>query len=198
MQHNNLLLNTNTCLKLNQFISILLQWNATYRLVGDSSPQTVWDKHITDAIVLSLQLAHAIDVVDLGAGAGLPAIPLKILRPDLFVCLVESQRKRINFCEACVRQLGLKNIMIIRGRAEDRAVISRVGRRAVVMSRATWALDEFVSMATPYLDSKGTLVAFKGKEWARESHNTMLPIKLLLPYCISASHQERAIIFFTA
>lgn len=186
--------------KLVLFIEHLLRWNKTYRLIGESSPQLIWDKHVVDAIVAVPYLRSVRSVVDLGCGPGLPGILLKILCPWCRLTLIDSQRKRINFCESAVRALGLTDVQIICGRAEDSAVIDRAGiAHDLVVTRATWKIHEFVVMGTKYLSSSGTLVSFKGADWMSEvdagtmkSHNAYIDV--VVPYSLLSERRERMLV----
>lgn len=182
------------------FVEHLLRWNKTYRLIGESSPQLVWDKHVVDAFVAAPYLRSVRSIVDLGCGPGLPGILLKILCPWCRLTLIDSQRKRINFCESAVRTLGLSDVHVICGRAEDSVVSDRAGvAHDLVVTRATWKIHEFVVMGTKYLSNSGTLLSFKGPDWMSEvdvdtmkSHNANIDV--VVPYSLLSERRERVLV----
>lgn len=176
-----------------RFAGLLEKWNVVYRLVGSVDAKTLYDKHIYDAIMLSQILQEGDSIVDLGAGAGLPSIPLRILRPDLTVILVEPQLKRINFCEQVRRELGLDGLKIIRGRAEE--VVEQVGACRWVISRATWKLSEFLEIAQQYPNMGTRIVALKGADWEGELGSFPRPIQIV-PYQTPFSGSSRNLLVF--
>lgn len=133
------------------FISILLKWNARVNLTAITDPAEIQVKHIEDSLALLPSIKQACSLLDLGSGAGFPGIPLKIARPDLRVVLVEATRKKVSFLQSAIVELGLVEIAAECGRAEDTSLSQRLGTFDIVVSRATWKLAEFISLALPYL-----------------------------------------------
>lgn len=163
-----------------EYIRLLLHWNKTYRLVGSRSAKELWEKHVVDAFVLRPFLKNKKRIVDLGTGAGIPGILVKILVPDCSMILIDSQRKRINFCEAAIRSLGLRDVATVCGRVEDKKVIASAGVADAVISKATWKLGDYVKLGSQYLGEGGTIFSLKGARWMDEigdanewSHNTL-------------------------
>lgn len=159
---------------LTQFAELIQQWNRTYRLVGDADRAVVFSRHIADSLSL-LPFLGADEpsgpcdgIIDLGSGAGLPGIPLQIFLPKVSVTLVESQRKRVNFCETVRRALGLTRLRIIHGRAEDPHVQHSAGQASVVVSRATWKLAPYLDIARPYCARGGRIIAMKSGDIREE------------------------------
>jgi 16S rRNA (guanine527-N7)-methyltransferase len=100
-------------------------------------------------------------VVDVGSGAGLPGIPLGLARPDLTLALVEPMARRVEFLEEAVAELG-RPWQVVRGRAEERSVISAVGPVDVVTARAVAALPRLVTWCRGLLRPGAQLVALVG------------------------------------
>jgi 16S rRNA (guanine527-N7)-methyltransferase len=100
-------------------------------------------------------------LLDIGSGGGFPGIPLKIIFPDLSVCLIESSRKKVSFLKHVVRTLQLQNIEVIEGRAEDFSPETPFG---VIVSRAVSKLGQLIEISRSLLADDGMIVAFKGKD----------------------------------
>ena len=101
-------------------------------------------------------------MADVGSGAGLPGIPLAIARPDLSVVLIEPLLRRTTFLAEAVHELGLSNVMVMRGRAEDRSVRAELEEFDAVTSRAVAALDKLTRWSLPLLRAGGEMLALKG------------------------------------
>ena len=137
-------------------------------LMATSDEEDFHRKHVGDARALIPYLGEAKTLIDLGTGAGLPGILIKIARPDIEVTLLDSTRKKISFCEEVIRSLSLEGVRATWGRAEDPKVVSSLGRFDVAVSRATWKLAEFLKIARPYLWKGSRCMAMKGARWREE------------------------------
>lgn len=146
------------------FLKLLLKWNETYNLTAITDEKEIRIKHFEDSLSPLPFLPDNCRLLDIGSGAGFPGIPLKIKRPDLEIVLLDSQRKRIAFCEAAIRELRLKNISAIHGRAEDKKIQNDLGLFDVVISRATFSLEKFLELTLPFAQEKGIAIAMKGPE----------------------------------
>lgn len=150
------------------YFALLQKWNRHINLAGIENEGMFLHKHVADVEALLPHIVGVQRVIDLGTGAGIPGILLKILRPDLDMTLLDATRKKISFCSEAIRQLGLGDTRAVWGRAED-AVLSRaVGRFDLVLSRATWALTKYLTMAIPYVAEEGRVIAMKGPRWPEE------------------------------
>jgi 16S rRNA (guanine527-N7)-methyltransferase len=100
-------------------------------------------------------------MVDLGAGAGIPGVPLRIVRPEIALTLIESKRKRVSFLASLRRELGLEDVRILEGRAEDLVMESAelAGRFDVVVCRSVSPVPDLVPIAMKYLTPGGSFVA---------------------------------------
>ena len=90
-----------------KYRKLLLKWNKQYNLTSIEDPKEIWIKHFEDSLSLLSLLTDNSSVLDLGCGAGFPGIPLKIENPNLKITLLDSNRKKIAFCEAVIRELKL-------------------------------------------------------------------------------------------
>ena len=113
--------------------------------------------------------AVASPVIDIGTGAGIPGLPLKIMRPDLEVTLVEATGKKVGFLEEVVRELELKDVQALQGRAEElaREPAHREGY-ALAVARAVAPLRILAELALPFVRVGGYVAAAKGSGAARE------------------------------
>ena len=136
--------------------------------MAQSDEEDFHRKHVGDANALLSYLGEAKTLIDLGTGAGLPGILIKIARPDIEVTLLDATRKKISFCEEVIRGLGLKGIRAVWGRAEDQELVNSLGTFDVAVSRATWKLSEFLEIARPYLSRGSRCMAMKGARWKDE------------------------------
>nr|WP_244960836.1 16S rRNA (guanine(527)-N(7))-methyltransferase RsmG [Corynebacterium zhongnanshanii] len=147
----------------------LLETVATERgLIGPREVPRIWDRHILNSAVLSEAIDAGLRVIDVGSGAGLPGIPLAIARPDLTLQLLEPLLRRTTFLNEVVAELGLDNVEVIRGRAEDKNVIAQLGGADIVTSRAVAPLGKLVQWSLPLVKNDGDMRALKGSSVADE------------------------------
>jgi 16S rRNA (guanine527-N7)-methyltransferase len=138
-------------------------------LIGPREVGRLWERHLLNSAILCDLVPVGVRVVDVGSGAGLPGLPMAIRRPDLRIDLVEPMQRRVDFLTAVVRRLALDAaVCVIRGRAEDRAVLERVGPTDWAVARAVAPLDRLVRWCLPLLSPTGTLLALKGASAAEE------------------------------
>jgi len=105
-----------------KYLSLLQRWQKVHRLVGSVDPAWVVDNLFLDSLLfLRVLPPTARSVADVGSGAGFPGIPIKIVRPELEMALIESRERRISFLSTVVRELGLTGVRMLSGRAESLA-----------------------------------------------------------------------------
>jgi len=155
---------------LREYFDLLSHWNKKINLVSNADDFDVFVfEHVEDALRMHGHLEGAKTLLDLGTGAGIPGILIKLDMPDLRVVLLDSIRKKISFCEEAIRRLGLKGIEAVTGRAEDEAIIQALGTFDAIVTRATWKLSDYLKMAAPYMhDSGSRVIAMKGAGWRDE------------------------------
>jgi 16S rRNA (guanine527-N7)-methyltransferase len=130
-------------------------------LIGPREPSRLWTRHVLNSAALAELIPRDAAVVDIGSGAGLPGIPLAIVRPDLRVTLVEPLERRVRFLIETVDGLRLTNCRVVRGRAED--VVAECGGADVVTSRAVAPLHRLVLWSAPLARDGGMVLAMKGE-----------------------------------
>ena len=114
----NLVISEEMITQLDTYAKLLKEWNSKMNLTAIDEREEVYEKHFFDSI-LPLNDSIQGKVADVGTGAGFPGIPLKILRPDIKVTLVDSLNKRINFLNEVIEKLNLKDIVTVHSRIED-------------------------------------------------------------------------------
>lgn len=134
-------------------------------LLGPGETERIWDRHLLNCAVVAELVAPARELVDIGSGAGLPGVVLAMLLPDVHVVLLEPMARRTVFLSECVEALGLGNLEVLRGRAEDMA-----GRLEadVVTARAVARLDRLAVLAAGVARPGGLVLAMKGAAAERE------------------------------
>jgi 16S rRNA (guanine527-N7)-methyltransferase len=146
-----------------QFVTLLATDGVEHGHIGPRERSRLWDRHLVNSALVTDLLPVGARVVDVGSGAGLPGIPMAIRRPDLHLDLVEPMLRRTRFLESAVATLELGDqIRIVRGRADEPAVLAEVGSADFVVARAVAPLDRLVRWCLPLLAPGGRLLALKG------------------------------------
>jgi 16S rRNA (guanine527-N7)-methyltransferase len=147
----------------------LLASDGTVRgLIGPREVPRLWDRHLLNSAAIAPLVPAGARVVDVGSGAGLPGIPLALARPDLTVTLLEPLARRVAFLAECVERLGLRQVTVVRGRAEEGPVRRELGGADTVTARALAPLDKLARWCLPLLRPGGRLLAMKGSTAADE------------------------------
>lgn len=136
--------------------------------IGPREIPRLWDRHILNCGVIGEAMDKGISVADIGSGAGLPGIPLALARPDLKITLIEPLLKRSVYLGEVIELLGLDNVTVIRGRAEEKAVRKQVGHVDVVTSRAVAPLGRLAGWSLPLAKVGGRMIAMKGSSVTEE------------------------------
>lgn len=153
----------------------LLKWNRKFNITSIIDPREMATKHFIDSLAIASLIPENARVLDMGSGGGFPGFPLKVVRPDLEIVLVDASRKRVSFLNRLVSLTGLKSITAVHARAETLAKDTAfAGRFDVVTSRAFTALERFVGLAVPFLTPSGVVLAMKGRAGQEEAHAVSL------------------------
>jgi 16S rRNA (guanine527-N7)-methyltransferase len=163
------------------FADHLIEWNARFNLTSIVDPRDIVIKHFLDSLsVMRAIPAKARRIIDVGAGAGLPGFPIKIVRPDLTVVMVEATRKKCDFLEAMIKELKVYNAFVVNARAEE------VGRDPdhreyydVAVARAVADLPVLTEYLLPLVKVGGVAIAQKSKNVAEEVERADTAILLL-------------------
>lgn len=124
-------------LLLSRHVRIMLEWNSRFNLTRITAPEEVIIKHLLDSIAPARYLPTSGHALDIGAGAGFPGIPLKIVHPDLEMVLLESSGKKVSFLSAAAASLGLPGIRPLHGSWQDfRRCEENAGKFTLIVMRA--------------------------------------------------------------
>jgi 16S rRNA (guanine527-N7)-methyltransferase len=140
------------------YLDLLKKWNKTYNLTAIHEPERMLTHHLLDSLVI-LPHVTADRLLDVGAGAGLPGIPLAIARPDLSVILIDASHKKAAFMQQAAIDLKLANVIALHGRVED---LDPATKYSQIVSRAFSDLNDFVRLTAPLLAEGGEWLAMKG------------------------------------
>lgn len=141
------------------FIDILQKWNRAYNLTAVRGPEQMLSQHLLDSLSIRPYL-WGDRMLDVGAGAGFPGIPLAISRQEMHITLLDSNGKKTRFMRQAVLELGLDNVEVLKSRLEE----YRPARPFdTVTSRAFGSLAAFVRMSAPLCRPGGRLLAMKGR-----------------------------------
>lgn len=145
------------------FYSLLIEYNGRYNLTAITAWEEVVHKHFYDSLAGAHLFPANSCVVEIGSGAGFPSIPLKIVRPDLQMTLIESTGKKCAFLETAVSALGLKGVKVLHARAEE---LGRDGahreRYDAAVARAVAPLPALAEYCLPFVRVGGRMIAYKG------------------------------------
>jgi len=157
-------------------LALLLDWNRRIHLVSkkDAKSDRIF-RHFVDSlsILKVLDLPEEANLLDLGAGAGFPSIPIKIVRQDIRLTLVESIHKKTLFLQKLSQVLELRETSILNQRAEKLTDQPELKERFdVVVAKAMGKLKDIIPLSMPFLKKGGLLLAYKGKGVKREIEET--------------------------
>jgi len=168
--------------KLILFKDALLEWNEKINLTTITDEREIFIKHFIDSATClkSGIIKPESKVIDVGTGAGFPGMVLKILRDDITMTLLDSLNKRIVYLEDTVAKLGLKQVDIIHGRAEEYGAKPAYREKFdIVLSRAVASLNVLCEYCLPFIKKEGCFLCQKGPSYDDELKEAEKAIKLL-------------------
>ncbi|AKA71257.1 16S rRNA (guanine(527)-N(7))-methyltransferase RsmG [Clostridium scatologenes] len=157
--------NEDTYNKFNQYKDMIKDWNEKINLTAIVDDEQIFKKHFIDCIKIFKfsPLKEAKNVIDIGTGAGFPGIPIKIMKQELDLILLDSLNKRVNFLNEVVSKIKLNNVETIHGRAEDFSRQPKYREQVdIAVSRAVANLAVLSELCIPYVKVGGYFVAMKG------------------------------------
>lgn len=183
----------------NLYFEKLVSYNEKVNLTAITEKDQVFDKHFLDSILPVDIIPQNARMVDVGTGAGFPSLPLKIVRPDINLTMVDSLNKRINFLNELIVELGIETTNI-HARAEDFALNNRE-KFDVAVARAVARLNTLLEYLLPLVKVGGMVLAYKGssaEEEIEEAKNAISilggKIKQILHFDLPNNQGERNII----
>ena len=166
-----------------RYFELLVEWNEKINLTAITEKDEVYLKHFYDSIAPILQGLienQPIRLLDIGAGAGFPSLPMKILFPELDVTIIDSLNKRINFLHLLAEELGLSGVHFYHGRAEDFAQDKAFRSQFdLVTARAVARMQVLSELTIPYLKVGGRLLALKASNAPEELEEAKNALNLL-------------------
>ena len=161
------------------YASLLLDWNNRIHLVskGDAKSDRIL-RHFVDSLSIfkTVDIPQGAKLLDLGAGAGFPSIPVKIVRDDIRPVLVESIHKKALFLQKLCQVLELENVRVVNQRAEElQAETGLLASFDLVTAKALGKLSDIASLSAPFMKIGGLLVCYKGPTATSETSKAKLP-----------------------
>jgi len=179
--------------QLMDYLALMAKWNGVYNLTSLRDPMQMVTHHLLDSLAAVSAFKGAKNVLDVGAGGGLPGIVLAIARPDMQVFLIDTVHKKTAFLTQVKAELGLKNVTVYTMKVQD----LKAGPFDVITSRAFADLSDFVNWSGHLLEEGGRFIALKGTAPADEQER--LPgewkIQELRPIKVPKVEAERHLVF---
>ena len=150
-----------------KYYDFLVSENQKYNLTATTSKEEVFYKHFLDSVLPESEITENAKIIDIGSGAGFPAVPLKIVRSDLKFTLVDSLNKRVNFLNELFILLNLGDIKAVHARAEDFIKGNRESYDFAV-ARAVAPLNTLLEYMVPYLKVGGRCLIYKSQKLEEE------------------------------
>jgi 16S rRNA (guanine527-N7)-methyltransferase len=159
------------------YVNILVKWQRTHRLVGSVEPLWIVENVFVHSLCFLHALPHSVrDLADIGSGAGVPGIPLAIVKPELRMTLIEARQRRVSFLSTAVRELGLGSIEVVGERVERLGVAYESRFDAVVM-RCAGEVSEMLAAGFRLARSGGVVVVSAHSSAPRPVHGEKIVVR---------------------
>jgi 16S rRNA (guanine527-N7)-methyltransferase len=180
--------------KLMDYLALLFKWNAVYNLTSLRDPMQMVTHHLLDSLAAVPAFEGAQNVLDVGAGGGLPGMVLAICRPDMKVAMIDTVHKKTAFLTQVKAELGLANVTVYTMRVEQLQVKTPFD---VITSRAFADLSDFVNWSGHLMAEGGQFIALKGVAAMDEQQRVPAPWKIteLRPLRVPKLEAERHLVF---
>ena len=180
--------------KLIDYLDLLLKWNKVHNLTAVRNIEDMVTLHLLDSLVVLPHIQPG-NLLDVGSGAGLPGIPLALVRPDLEITLLDSNHKKSAFQRQAKAVLGLGNVQVVCSRVEDFRPEQKFGQ---IISRAFSELAEFVRLTRNLIADQGQWLAMKGVYPADEIARLKDLSVDVVPLCVPGLEAQRHLVFLKA
>lgn len=190
------------------YVMLLRTWNEQMNLTAVTDDEGIAVKHLLDSLTVLPALdaaasdpqGGALSLADVGTGAGIPGLLLKIMRPDWHCVLLDAQARRLRFIEAVIAHLGLEQIETWHGRAEDAGRLPAMRDRfRLVVARAVAPLNVLAELCLPLVRVNGLFLAMKGRpdtEWPQAGHAVRLlggELETLQQFILPGTDMQRSL-----
>jgi 16S rRNA (guanine527-N7)-methyltransferase len=176
------------------YLALLFKWNAVYNLTSVRDPMRMMTHHVLDSLAAVPAFDSARNVLDVGAGGGLPGMVLAIAKPAMKVAMIDTVHKKTAFLTQVKAELGLANVTVYTMRVEDLEVEDKFD---VITSRAFADLSDFVNWSEHVLAEEGQFIALKGTAPPEEQERLPQDWKVtqLRPLAVPGLDAERHLVF---
>lgn len=176
------------------YLALLNKWNSVYNLTSVRDPMQMMTLHLLDSLAAVAAFAGAQNVLDVGAGGGLPGVVLAIARPDMKVSMIDTVHKKTAFLTQVKAELGLANVTVYTKKVQELEVNQPFD---VITSRAFADLSDFVNWSGHLLAAGGRFIALKGTAPQEERERLPEPWKVsaLQPLQVPGLEAERHLVF---
>jgi len=162
------------------YMNLLIEWNQKMNLTAITEPEEIILKHFVDSLTISKHIEDKSIIADIGTGAGFPGLPIKILKPETKVFLIDSLNKRINFLNEVINKNNLNGITAIHARAEEIGHNKDFREKSdVVVSRAVAKLNVLAEYMLPLVKIGGKCICLKGPNIDEEIEEAKKAIETL-------------------
>ncbi|MBE0439013.1 MAG: 16S rRNA (guanine(527)-N(7))-methyltransferase RsmG [Gammaproteobacteria bacterium] len=176
------------------YVALLVKWNKVYNLTSVRDADQMISRHILDSLAIEPYLTGE-SLLDVGTGAGLPGIPIAIVRPDIAVTLLDTNSKKTRFLQQAKAELALTNITVVHARVEQ----AQLPKFAMITARAFATIEDIIDLTGRHCDDAGCLLLMKGLYPTEElstindQFKLMDVVKLNVPDCSAERHLVRLI-----
>jgi 16S rRNA (guanine527-N7)-methyltransferase len=176
------------------YLALLFKWNAVYNLTSVRDPMQMMTHHLLDSLAAVSAFAGARNVLDVGAGGGLPGVVLAIARPDMKVSMIDTVHKKTAFLTQVKAELELANVTVYTKKVQELEVATAFD---VITSRAFADLSDFVNWSGHLLAQGGQFIALKGTAPPEEQERLPAAWKVteLRPIQVPGLQAERHLVF---
>ena len=158
------------------YYRLLTEWNEKFNLTAITERNAVYVKHFADSLLGEYLVPENATLLDIGAGAGFPSLPIKIVRDDVTLTMVDSLKKRVNFLSCLIDELKLDKTMALHARAED---LNCRGSYDCVVARAVAPLNTLCEYCLPFVKTGGIFIAYKAGDCEEETAAAKNAVKIL-------------------
>ena len=158
------------------YYRLLTEWNEKFNLTAITERNAVYVKHFADSLLGEYLVPENATLLDIGAGAGFPSLPIKIVRDDVRLTMVDSLKKRVNFLSCLIDELKLDKTTALHARAED---LNCRGSYDCVVARAVAPLNTLCEYCLPFVKTGGIFIAYKAGDCEEETAAANNAVKIL-------------------